>query len=324
MKTLLQLLLPAILLLAINSGCQNPVENSVTSSSVDYSLAEHWLSKPVTVYPVDVFYLYPTSWTNTSSVPEVSTINDTSMLRQAPLAFSRQATVFETFTNIYAPFYRQANLTPNSPSVVAGVPTSDATDAFDYYIKHFNNGRPFILAGHSQGSNVLSNLLAGYLKDNPSVYARMIAAYVIGYPVTQSYLAANPHLKFAAGPDDTGVIVSYNAQKPGLTITNPILWGMVGVVINPITWTRDQTLASMEQGAGSYMPDANEVYSVVPQCADARVDTAKGVLLVNTTYANEIDPKCYGIYHHYDYSFYYFNLRENAINRINHYFGKQF
>ena len=240
----------------------------------------------------------------------------------APLAYSRQATVFNEIANIYAPYYRQANLTPESPTVVNGIPTMDATMAFDYYIKHFNNGRPFILAGHSQGSNILSNLLADYLKNNPQIYTRLIAAYVIGYPVTKTYLSSNPHLKFATGPDDTGVIISYNSEKPGLTITNPILWGMTGIVINPISWTRDQTLAPMEQGLGSYMPDSNEVYSVVPQCADARVDTLKGVLIVNTTYSNAIDPKCYGIYHHYDYSFYYFNIRQNAINRINHYFKK--
>jgi len=34
--------------------------------------------------------------------------------------------------------------------------------------------------------------ISGYLKDNPEVYKRMIAAYIIGYPVTPSYLAANP------------------------------------------------------------------------------------------------------------------------------------
>ena len=82
---------------------------------------------------------------------------------------------------------------------VAGIPTLDVLAAFDYYIKHYNNGRPFILAAHSQGSNILINLLAGYMKDHPDVYSRMIAAYVIGYPVTAQYLADNPHLKFATG-----------------------------------------------------------------------------------------------------------------------------
>ena len=47
-------------------------------------------------------------------------------------------------------------------------------------------------------------LLSGYLKHHPAVYRRMVAAYVIGYGVTHTYLANNPQLKFAAGANDTG------------------------------------------------------------------------------------------------------------------------
>jgi uncharacterized protein YneF (UPF0154 family) len=61
-------------------------------------------------------------------------------------------------------------------------------------LNNYNNGRPFILAGHSQGSNILLYLLSEYMKDNPKVYDRMIAAYVIGYSVTDQYLSENPHL----------------------------------------------------------------------------------------------------------------------------------
>jgi len=123
--------------------------------------------------------------------------------------------------NIYAPYYRQADAvyTLNLPleeqdSIIGGIPKTDVFTAFDYYIKNHNNGRSFILAGHSQGSNVLVYLLSEYMKENPKVYARMIAAYVIGYSITEDYLTKNPHLKFAEGPDDTGVIISYNTEAP--------------------------------------------------------------------------------------------------------------
>lgn len=97
----------------------------------------------------------------------------------------------------------------DKPAMIAGAkleqstPKEDVFAGFDTYIKHDNNGRPFILAGHSQGSNELAYLLSEYMKENPKVYARMIAAYVIGYSITDKYLAANPHLKFAEGADDT-------------------------------------------------------------------------------------------------------------------------
>ena len=94
--------------------------------------------------------------------------------------------------------------------------------AFDYYIKNINDGRPFILAGHSQGSNLIANILSGYMKQHPDLYKRMIAAYVIGFSITGDYLTQNPQLKFATGPDNTGVIISYNTEAPVMKVANPV------------------------------------------------------------------------------------------------------
>ena len=128
------------------------------------------------------------------------------MLQNSKLAFSFQASAFEPVGNLYAPYYRQADAAytltlplAEQAKVVGGIPATDGLAAFDYYIQNFNQGRPFILAGHSQGSNVLLYLLGDYLKAHPEVQARMIAAYVIGYSITPEYLAKNPHLKFARG-----------------------------------------------------------------------------------------------------------------------------
>ena len=296
-------------------ACESDSSNP-TPKATDYSKTNHWLTVPTNnMLPVDIFYLYPTSWTSTNPNPEVCAIDNPSMLAEAPVAFASQATAFETIGNVYAPFYRQANLTSNSLSIEAGIPTLDAIAAFDYYIQHYNHGRPFILAGHSQGANVLSNLLADYMKDHPDVYSRMIAAYVIGFPVTAEYLAANPQLKCAESADDTGVIISYNTQAPDvLPGANPILFGMVGMVINPLTWTRAETLATTNQGFGSFMPNTNGVYVRVPQYADARIDISNGVLICSS--ADEGTIGRHGIYHEFDYPFYYFNIRSNAANRV--------
>ena len=257
------------------------------------------------------------------------------MLKNAPEKFARQATAYETVGNVYAPFYRQddAASTLALPSaeqakVVGGIPTTDATAAFDYYIKHFNNGRPFILVGHSQGAIVLSNLLSGYMKENPTVYKKMIAAYVIGWPITAEYLAQNPHLKFAEGPDDVGVIISYNTQSPDMNGVNSLLNGVIGVVINPISWTRNETVATRAQGLGSLMPDSKGVFRTVPQYADAKVDITKGVVVCSTVDESVIAmlaslsgwPR--GVYHSFDIPFYYFNLRQNAANRANKFLNK--
>jgi hypothetical protein len=254
--------------------------------ATDYSQAAHWLSIPVVTEPIDVFYFYPTAWTSTDPAnPHVCAIDEPTMLTGAASAFARQATAFETVGNIYAPYYRQDNSSPiRRLEVIASIPTLDAIAAFDYYIRHFNNNRPFILVGHSQGGTVLSNLLSKYMKDYPDVYSRMIAAYVIGHPITTAYLADNPHLKFSEGPDDTGVIISYNTEMPGVIGTNPVLYGMVGRVINPINWKTDDTYANKSESQGSFMPDPTDhfIFKPVPQYADARVDSAKGVLICST------------------------------------------
>ena len=319
-----------ILLLALFflfSGCKE--KNCSTpdkSAPVDYSQSSHWLSLAPAVKAVDVFYLYPTAWHKlNASDPNICDIDNPLMLAGSASAFGRQATAFETIGNIFAPYYRQADAayTLSLPEdqrnqVIGGIPTTDATAAFDYYIKHYNHNRPYILAGHSQGANVLLLLLSGYLKDHPDVYSRMIAAYIIGYPVTASFLAANPHLKFAEGPDDTGVIISYNTQSPSVPPgANPVVSNIVGLVINPITWTRTTTTATTAEGLGSWMPDSAYVFHKVPHYADATIDITHGVLLCSTAVdSNLLLGFGAGVYHSYDYPFYYFNLRANAENRV--------
>ncbi|MCX6244904.1 MAG: DUF3089 domain-containing protein [Bacteroidetes bacterium] len=316
--------------LLLCNGCAKDGTSQYITTSTDYSQSMHWLSLPPTVYKADVFYVYPTtSWTKDNTAAMICAIDDSLMMAGAASAFARQATAFDTAANVYAPYYRQDNSSPdNRLNVIAGIPTADVTAAFDYYIKNFNKGRPFILAGHSQGANIVCNLLSGYLKENPQVYARMIAAYVIGGPVTKQFLNDNPHLKFATGPDDTGVIISYNTEAPNVSGVNPVLYGMVGLVINPITWTRDETLADTTQGLGSLFPNKQGVWVKIPQYADARVDTTKGVLICASADENKIAvidslsgfPK--GVYHSFDYPFYYFNLRQNAANRIQKFLSK--
>jgi pimeloyl-ACP methyl ester carboxylesterase len=327
-KTLL--LSIALLVSFIFAACGSDSSNSA-SLATDYSKAAHWLSIPAVVEKVDIFYLYPTAWTSTDpDNPHVCAIDEPTMLTQAPEAFARQATAFETVGNIFAPFYRQDNGSSiDRLNVIAGIPTSDATAAFDYYIQHFNNNRPFILVGHSQGATVLSNLLSAYMKDHPDVLSRMIAAYVIGNPVTQEYLDHNPHLKFATGPDDTGVIISYNTETPGVSGTNPVLYGMVGRVINPINWKTDDTYADKSESQGSFMPDPTDhfIFKPVPTYADARVDSAKGVLICSTVSQALIDaidtasgfPD--GVCHTFDIPLYYYDLRANAQNRVDKFLG---
>jgi len=335
---------------ATGAGGTGPWSDSLgfqigAAGTTDYAVPAHWLFVPKEPrLKVDVFYLYPTAYQKAApSDPIIGPIDDPGMLRGAAVALQRQAWAFRTFANIYAPYYRQADAASRAAlpqkeqvKIVAGAPTQDGIAAFDYYIRHFNRGRPFILAGHSLGSNVMANLLAKYMKARPDVYKRMIAAYVVGYSITPHYLDKNPHLKFARGPNDTGVIASWNTEAPTVDGTNPVLLPG-GLVINPITWTRTETEATARQNRGSIMLDtttggtpmlnASGKILRVMNLADARIDKARGVLICSTV--NPADSPYFtpgglpmGVFHTSDYPFYFFDVRANAANRVEHFFAR--
>ena len=257
----------------ITTAAASPVK------ATDYQSRSHWLFLPAEPLKkkVDVFYLYPSEYERAPGGPLIGPIDDPGMMQRAAVAFQRQATAFRTVANIYAPYYRQADAASRAAmpqeeqvKVVAGAPTIDGIAAFKHFLKHFNQGRPFILVGHSLGSNVMANLLAEYMGAHPRVYKRMIAAYVVGYSITPSYLAKHPFLKFAKGPSDTGVIASWNTEAPTVDGTNPVLLPG-GIAINPITWTRKTTRG--ERRAESRLHRAGPGDRRAP-CSRARQDQA--------------------------------------------------
>lgn len=297
-------------------------------TNIDYSDESHWLSLPESIdEPVDIFYVYPTAWHKINqNEPDICRIDNITMLEGASRVFETQATAFETVGNIFAPYYRQADAAvclslslEDQNAMLSGAPKQDLFDALDYYFENYNEGRPFILAGHSQGSNMLLFVLSEYMDSHPDLYERMIAAYVIGYSVTDEYLSDNPHLRFAEGAGDTGVIISYNTEAPGIQADNPVLLENANV-INPISWVRDETTAPASESMGSSI---DGVYT--EHFADATIDLERGVLVCSTadiekfSSNNGLFPS--GVYHSQDYPFYYYDIRANAELRAANFLG---
>ena len=322
---------------AKDEGAQT--ENSDVIVPTDYSQIEHWLNVPTDITKqVDVFYLYPTAWAKVNADdPIICEIDNPIMLLQAKLGFERQATAFETSANIFAPYYRQNDAgsvlamdIDAQQEIIKSYPLADSTAAFEYYLEHYNNGRPFILASHSQGSNVMIYILQDYMKEHPDVYKRMVAAYVLGYSITDDYLAENPHLKFASGSGDTGVIISYNTEAPIIEGSNGVVLPTARV-INPISWTTEETVAPASDNLGSLqlssdgsvVKNADGTPIKVMNFADAQVDNTKNVLTCSTVDVDQFAPGHSvfgrGIFHSFDFPFYYFNIRANAEERVANY-----
>ena len=143
--------------------------------------------------------------------------------------------------NYYSPYYRQVTMeTYTSDSLVdARMPLAygDVRRAFDYYLEHYNNGRPFILAGFSQGAMAVVDLL-NEMDDN--VYSRLVAAYVIGYKVTDT----NAHIRAAQDSADLGVTICYNSVRDN-SCAIPFLSDGNLMAINPVNWRTDATPAML-------------------------------------------------------------------------------
>ena len=67
-------------------------------------------------------------------------------------------------------------------------------------------GRPIVLAGFSQGAELSLRLLEECF-DEEELNRQLAACYAIGWSITEEELKEHPHMKFAEGETDTGVIV---------------------------------------------------------------------------------------------------------------------
>lgn len=292
----------------------------------DYSTAQSWASLPQTPdKPVDVFYVYPTIYPEAS--PKNMDITRDDLRGRVQGLLKAQAGVYSASANLFAPYYRQVSFTCLDPDVdmyqnrYFRVGADDVRRAFEYYLAHDNDGRPFILAGHSQGSVVLLGLLRDRMYD-PQLREQMVAAYIIGYSVTGQDLKEYPWLKIAQGADDTGVIITYNTQAPGATGSPVLVPG--AMVVNPLNWTTDATPADKSQNLGAvfFNDMTGELLREEPHYIGARVNPEVGALEVIPPEKMEIGHFPKGVYHKFDYAFFYRNLQKNVAERIAAYMKK--
>ena len=299
----------------------------------DYSKASCWHKLPMITKDVDTFYIYSTVYVDASfkeGAPDYATLDNIEMLLGVQGEYVTNASVYEDSTNVFVPYYRQAGMryagevskkTGNLDAALSGISYEDITAALDYYFEHCNKGRPFIIAGHSQGSAMTKRVLKNYFKDHPEYYKRMVAAYVIGYSVTKDDLAANPHLKFATGESDTGVIISWNTEGPKNVTENArnVVVLPNAISINPLNWKLDETYAPASENLGSLVLNKEAIaYRIADIGADAKVVLNRGVIVTNARYDQPAAAEFFGpqSFHEDDYTFYYNNIKDNVSKRI--------
>ncbi len=313
-----------VLLPWLFAGCSAGV--SQQKITLNYADAHNWVALPDggNAHAVDVFYVYPTVFLGTE--PGWMDVNDAALRKKAEGMLQVQGSVYADTADMYAPFYRQVSIAvlslPDSSFENYFRPAyADVKAAFLYYLDHYNHGRPFILAGHSQGSQMIKTLMED-LFDDPDLQKQLVAAYIVGYSVTREDLDAHPWMKIAQSADDPGTIITYNTQAAGAEGSPVLLPG--AQCINPLSWTTtdDYAPATLNLGAVFFDQD-HHLQKEISNFTGAYID-AQGALVADTpdpddyyNAAHPVFPR--GIYHAYDYTFFYRNLQENAGRRVQAY-----
>ncbi len=312
----------------------------------DYSDARAWAALPgrvaithtdvrgLTASPaspaIDVFYVHPTTyvgtdWNGAYDSPAVITATHLGGTRI-------QASAFAACCAIYAPRYRQANLTaftapsPDGARALA-VAGDDVVTAFRWYIANENRGRPFILAGHSQGAVHAFRLLADEIARTP-LRARLVAAYLIGSPVSEATLAATG-IAACDSPTQTGCVVAWNARSPSYSRgidyveAHPTSPASPRVCVNPLTWRHDEATAARSLHHGAvFFEGLDELPTVRPAFADARCDHGTLRVTFDGSVPRDLPSRVLdgiigeGNYHPIEVGLFYVNLRENAAARV--------
>ena len=294
---------------------------------LNYNNDYNWASFPEVSKDVDVFYVYPTISRNATGAMDITNEDERALVYGI---IKSQASVFESSTNIFVPFYRQMSTYVHMPESGLATDTmefkkgvADVEHAFDYYIQNLNNKRPFIIAGHSQGTMALIELIKNRFGNNEELRNRLVAAYLIGYTVTDSDLSCSG-LTAAKNATDLGVVITYNTQSV-TSKGGPML--LAGAhCINPLNWRTDGVLtdSSKNLGAVFFNDQTGKFEKETVNYCGAQINTETGALVTIPNGGTlDIGPYNEGVYHRYDYAFWYRNLQKNVEERIKAYFNNR-
>ena len=282
-----------------------------------YSEAGYWYqdSCGVDTGKVDVVYFVSTNVLSATdaegrvSYRSTLTTDDISVM-DMELKYVRNNMFYDDF-NFFAPHYHQYTFEcisnyPEKMDSVRQVTRMEACEAFDHYYKYQNNGRPFVLAGFSQGAEMALAVLHHL---NPQQLNNMVAAYIIGFTITEEDLKDSA-IRAATTETGKGEVVCFNTVLSADGIWDFVAGG-TKVCINPVNWKTDSTPAT---------------FTYKGQEVTVHVDSTQHVLIADT------DPTPFhqwmqastpfmeaGVHkdclHHWDLLFYTRHIHDNALKR---------
>ena len=190
---------------------------------------ETWAGNPKA--PIDCFYVYPTVSMDQSTNSDMTAGNEErNVVRQQFARFASQCRPF-------APLYRQVTLNGLRAAMAGGklvldrgVQYDDVLEAWNHYLKNDNGGRPVAIIAHSQGSFIMTRLIAEEIDGKPA-QSRLVSAILLGtnipVPKGQDVGGAFKKIPLCRKPDQTGCLISYASFRSTLPPPANTLFGRV-------------------------------------------------------------------------------------------------
>ena len=304
---------------------------------IDYANLTNWAAHPETSDNADlvpgkegiftgvleayVFFIHPTIYNDRGKDlpwnPRLDNIELNERIDNSTIKF--QATAFNGSGRVFAPRYRQAHLVSYRTADTASAKKafalaySDVKQAFEYYLMHYNKGRPIIIAGHSQGTTHGAPLVREFFDGTP-LQGQLVAAYLIGLPLPKTYFE---HIKPCTDKDDLGCSISWRTFKRGYLPKDRALGDSI-LVTNPLSWKIDSEYVPKSANSGAVLRNFEQV---LQQRVDAQVH--QGILWANKPRFPWSFLLTRKNYHIADINFYYQNIKENAAHRVKRYLERE-
>jgi hypothetical protein len=280
-----------------------------------------------------VFFVHPTSYVNRASWnAPLDNGGDPEAERIARIYLRGMASPFNAASEIWAPRYRQATFGAFLTDAPEGKQAIDAAyadvrEAFGFFLSSVDPRTPIVLAGHSQGALHLKRLIAEELKGTPAA-KRLVAAYVIGWPVSPLHDLPVMGTPACTAADQTACVLSWSSfaepADPALVLeayaSAPALDGKAPgaepmLCTNPLTGLTGGA-ADKRANAGTLVPeDSMEKGELVPALVPATCDK-RGLLLIGPPpeMGSYVLPG--NNYHVYDIPLFWANTKADVIRRV--------
>lgn len=270
---------------------------------------EAWVSDSLKT--VDVFYVHPTTYQKGDLWnAALDNRKQNRLVDKYPVRL--QASVFNADCRVYAPRYRQAVVDvfyhPSDDGTSAlELAYGDVSKAFLYFLEHYNQGRPFIIASHSQGTHHARRLLAEYV-DTTELRDRFVAAYIIGLTVNEGMYK---NLGMCDSASETGCYLSWMTYKEG----HMPKWDyhLTTECVNPLSWKRDTLLVGRTASIGAVVLNPRRI---TRKATSARIHRKEGEMEILWVRTRAPWFQTMSNLHVADYGLFYMDIRANVRERI--------